>query len=433
MAAPPGAGWYRDLTPSPADHQLRERAARVVPGGMHGHKAVSRLPRGYPQFFSGGEGARIIDVAGRRYVDLMCSWGPVVLGHAHREVDDAVIAQLAAGDCLDGPSPVMVELAELLVDTVAHAHWAMFAKNGSDVMTLAVQIARAASGRRVVVVAEGSYHGNGVWCSAEGTPGVLPEERAHVVRIGYNDVESLDAVVEVHGDDLAAVVLTPLRHDVRSNLEPVDPVFARRARELCDARGAVLVLDEVRTGLRADPRGSWEALGVRPDLSGWSKAIGNGHPIATLLGVDALAGAASAVHATGSFWLSSAPMAAALVTIRIAREPAVRAAVDAAGARLQSGLREQADGHDLDVVVSGPPGMPFLTFTGDTDFEVARHWAAACLQGGVYLHPTHNWFLGLAHTVDVVDEALTATAGAFAVVRRALEVGDLRLGEDGLP
>lgn len=427
MTPVPDAGWYRDLRPSPADERLRERAALVVPGGMHGHKSASRLPRGYPQFFSGGEGPHVVDVAGRRYVDLMCSWGPVVLGHAHREVDVAVTAQLAAGDCLDGPSPVMVELAELLVDTVTHAQWAMFAKNGSDVMTLAVQVARAATGRRVVVVAEGSYHGNGAWCSAPGTPGVLPEERAHVVRIAYNDAESLSAAVEVHGDDLAAVVLTPIRHDVRRNLEPADPVFVRRARELCDARGAVLVLDEVRTGLRADPRGSWEALGVRPDLSGWSKAIGNGHPIATLLGVEALTGAASAVHATGSFWLSSAPMAAALVTIRIAREPDVRAAVDAVGARLQSGLREQAHGYGLDVVVSGPPAMPFLTFDRDTDFEVARHWAAACLQRGVYLHPTHNWFLGLAHTAEVVDAALTATEQAFAVVRRALDVGDLQL------
>ena len=422
-----GTGWYRELGASPAEARLRERAARVVPGGMHGHKAASRLPRGYPQFFSGGEGPYVVDVARRRYVDLMCSWGPVILGHARREVEDAVAGQLAAGDCLDGPSPVMVDLAELLVDTVAHADWAMFAKNGSDVMTLAVQVARAATGHRVVVAAEGSYHGNGAWCSAEGTPGVLPEERAHVLRIGYNDVASLEAVVAAYANDLAAVVLTPFRHDVRRDLEPVDPVFARRARELCDTRGAVLALDEVRTGLRADPRGSWEAFGVRPDLSGWSKAIGNGHPIATLLGIDALAGAASAVHATGSFWFSSSPMAAALVTIGIAREPDVRAAVDAVGARLQSGLREQALRHGLGVVVSGPPAMPFLTFDRDADFEVARHWAAACLQRGVYLHPTHNWFLGTAHTAAVVDESLTATDEAFAVVGRALSAGELLL------
>lgn len=423
----PGAGWYRELGAGAADERLRERAARVVPGGMHGHKAASRLPRGYPQFFSGGEGPYVVDVARRRYVDLMCSWGPVVLGHAHREVEDAVAAQLAAGDCLDGPSPLMVDLAELLVDTVAHADWAMFAKNGSDVMTLAVQVARAATGRRVVVAAEGSYHGNGAWCSGDGTPGVLPEERAHVMRIGYNDVAALEAVVSAYGDDLACVVLTPFRHDVRRDLEPVDPAFARRARELCDARGAVLALDEVRTGLRADPRGSWETFGVRPDLSGWSKAIGNGHPIAALLGIDALAGAASAVHATGSFWFSCAPMAAALVTIGIAREPDARAAVDAAGARLQSGLREQALRHGLGVVVSGPPPMPFLTFDRDTDFDVARHWAAACLQRGVYLHPTHNWFLGAAHTAEVVDESLGAIDEAFALVRRTLDSGELLL------
>jgi glutamate-1-semialdehyde 2,1-aminomutase len=411
-----------------ADAQLRARAARVVPGGMHGHKAVWRLPTGYPQFFSGGEDAYVVDADGRRLVDLMCSWGPVVLGHGRAEVERAVAAQLAAGDCLDGPAPVMVELAELLVDTVAHADWMIVAKNGSDVMTLGVQVARAATGRRVVIAAEGSYHGNGAWCSGVGTPGVLPEERAHVVRIAYNDVASLEAAVSTYADDLAAVVLTPFRHDVRRDLEPVDPAFARRARALCDERGAVLVLDEVRTGLRADPRGSWEVLGVRPDLSGWSKAIANGHPIATLLGTDALAGAASAVHATGSFWLSAAPMTAAVATIGIARLPEVRAGTDAAGAALQSGLRSQAEHHGLAVVVSGPPAMPFLTFEGDADFEAARLWAAACLQRGVYLHPTHNWFLGSAHTTEVVEVALSATDDAFAAVRRALESGEVVLG-----
>ena len=411
--------WYEALQPGEVDRQLRDRARAVIPGGMYGHKNVARLPRGYPQFFSRGSGALIWDVGGVEYVDLMCSWGPVVLGHRHPAVDAAVERQLKLGDCLDGPSPVIVELAELLTDTVAHADWAMFAKNGTDAMSVAVLVARAETNRGQVLMADGAYHGSAAWSASSDAVGVLAQERAATGRFAYNDVASLEQAVEHCGTDLAALVVTPIRHDVRRDLEDVTPEFARRARELCDRVGAVLVLDEVRCGLRTDPRGSWERLGVRPDLSGWSKAIGNGHPIACLLGIRALESAASAVSATGSFWLSAAPMAAAVATLTQARRPEVLEAMNSAGTTLQSGLRELATAHRVTVSVSGPPTMPFMTFDDDNDFDVARLWAAACVQRGLYLHPTHNWFIGASHTPDLIERCLGIADEAFAVLRSA--------------
>src|SRR5437879_3913068 len=139
-----------------ADAMLRARARLVVPGGMWGHLNAARLPEGYPQFFASAQGCRVRDVDGREYIDFMCSWGPVVLGHRHPEVQAAAEAQAAKGDCFNGPGEVMVELAEDLVAMLPHADWAMFQKNGADATTSCVTIARAGTGKRKVLVARGS-------------------------------------------------------------------------------------------------------------------------------------------------------------------------------------------------------------------------------------------------------------------------------------
>ena len=147
------------------DAALRDRARRVIPGGMYGHQNAATWPAPFPQFLERGRGSRIWDVEGREYVDFVCSFGPIVLGHAHPAVEAAVVRQRALADCQNGPSPRMVELAERLVDLVPHADWAMFAKNGTDATTLALSIARAATGRRKILVARGAYHGSAPRCT----------------------------------------------------------------------------------------------------------------------------------------------------------------------------------------------------------------------------------------------------------------------------
>src|SRR4051812_31684543 len=330
---------------------------------MYGHLSAARLGDGYPQFFARGKAARVWDIDGREYIDLMCSYGPILLGHAHPEVD-AVAAEVAArGDVLNGPGPEMVELAEVLVDQVAHADWVMFAKNGTDATTLAVLTARAATGHRVVLIARGSYHGIAPWCAADDAAGMTPEDHANTVFFDYNDLASVEAAVAQAGiDDVAAIVCTPHRHDVFRDQEPVDPEFARGVRALCDRIGAALIIDDVRCGLRIDPRGSWEAIGVRPDLSAWSKSLANGYALAALLGNDAFREGAGKMTATGSFWMAGAPMAAALTTLRILRETDGIATMRASGTRLQEGLRTQAAAHGFAVSVTGPPQMPLLLF-----------------------------------------------------------------------
>ncbi len=173
-----------------ADQALRARAYRAVPGGMYGHMDAAMMPVGFPQFMVSGAGCRLRDADGNEYIDFMCGWGPIVLGRRDPVVEAAVLAQLAQGDCLNGPAPVMVELAELLVDTVAHADWAILAKNGTDATTICVTIARAATGRRKVLVADGAYHDAAPWCTPR-PAGVVAEDRAHLVRFDYNDIASV--------------------------------------------------------------------------------------------------------------------------------------------------------------------------------------------------------------------------------------------------
>jgi glutamate-1-semialdehyde 2,1-aminomutase len=401
------------------DQRLRERARSVIPGGMYGHQSAASLPSAFPQFMRGGRGARIWDVDGNEYVDLMCSYGPVVLGHQHPRVERAAAAQAALGDCQNGPGPVMVDLAELLVRTVSHADWAMFAKNGTDATTMCCTIARAQTGRQKILAAAGAYHGAAPWCTPR-PAGVTPQDRANLGYYTYNDLASVRRAAAEAGDDLAAILVSPFKHDAGYDQELVDPAFARGLRALCDATGAALILDDVRCGFRLHLGSSWEPIGVSPDLSAWSKAIANGHPLAAVLGNDAFRDGARQVFVTGSFWFSAVPMAAAIATITALDEERAVEAIQRSGAELRDGILAQARSWELPVNYTGPVAMPYLSFAGDADRELAGLFAAAALRGGVYLHPRHNWFVSAALTGDDIAVTLEATDQAFAAVRKHL-------------
>jgi glutamate-1-semialdehyde 2,1-aminomutase len=402
------------------DAELRRRAATVIPAGMYGHQSASPLPAEYPQFMAGGKGARVWDVDGNSYVDLMCSYGPVVLGHQHPKVEEAARAQAAHADCQNGPGPAMVELAELFVATVRHADWAMFAKNGTDATTMCCTIARAATGRKKILVARGAYHGALPWCTPR-PAGVTAEDRANLGHYTFNDLASVKSAVAEAGPELAGILVSPFKHDAGFDQELVDPEFARGLRELCDATGAALILDDVRCGFRLALGSSWEPIGVDPDLSAWSKAVANGYPLAAVLGNDKFRAGAGEIFVTGSFWFSAVPMAAGIATIGALREEGGIEAMERAGTALRNGIVAQAASWGLDISYTGPVQMPYLTFAGDEDYALGRLFAARALERGAYIHPKHNWFVSAAMTDDDVAAALAATDEAFAAVRKHLE------------
>jgi glutamate-1-semialdehyde 2,1-aminomutase len=400
-----------------ADRALRERARAVIPGGMYGHQSAGPLPPEYPQFMRGGRGARVWDVDGNSYVDLMCSYGPIVLGHRHPAVEAAVAAQAELGDCMNGPGAVMVDLAELLVGTVQHAGWAMFAKNGTDATTMCCTIARAQTGRDRILVARGAYHGAAPWCTPR-LDGTTAADRANLGYFRYNDLPSARAAAAEAGDDLAGILVSPFRHDAGYDQELVDPEFARGLRELCDAAGAALILDDVRCGFRLHLGSSWEPIDVAPDLSAWSKAIANGYPLAAVLGSDAFRDGASRVFVTGSFWFSAAAMAAAAATIKALREEGAIAAMRHYGSQIRDGITGQAAAWGFEVNYTGPVQMPYLTFRGDRGHALVGEFAAAAIRRGAFIHPRHNWFVSAAMTDEDLATVLAATDAAFGDLRK---------------
>ncbi|ACG78683.1 glutamate-1-semialdehyde 2,1-aminomutase [Phenylobacterium zucineum HLK1] len=399
------------------DRALRERAQAVIPGGMYGHQSVGLLPDDYPQFFEKGEGAHLWDVDGRRYLDFMCAYGPNLFGYAHPEIDAAFVRQLGQGDTLTGPTALMVQLAEALTGMVSHADWAIFCKNGTDATSMALTVARAHTKRRVVVRAKGAYHGAAPWCTPR-PAGVIDTDRAHQIFYDYNDVGSLEAAVAQAGDDLACIFAAPFKHDAFVDQAEPDPAYARRARELCDERGALLVVDEVRAGFRLSRDCSWSRIGVQPDLSTWGKCVANGHPISVLLGSDKARAAAASVYVTGSFWYQAAPMAAALETLRLVRETDYLERMTALGERLRQGLAERAAAAGFGFRQTGPATMPLFLFDDDPDLRRGFCFSSEMLARGVYVHPWHNMFLCAAMTEADIDAALDAAEDAFAALKR---------------
>jgi len=399
------------------DSELRARAQKVVPGGMWGHQNAANMPEGYPQFFSSAQGCRIRDVDGNEYIDFMCSWGPVLLGHHHPEVEAAAARQNALGDCQNGPGEAMVELAELLVDTIPHADWVQFQKNGTDATTMAVVFARAGTGRRKVLVAKGAYHGAVPWTSPS-LSGVTTEDRAHVDHYIFNDIASLEAAVDRNAGDLAAILVSAFRHDVGIDQEMPTPEFARRARELCDATGAALIIDDVRAGFRLHIGGSWEGLGVRPDLAAWSKSIANGHPLAAITGNDRFREPVTKTFSTGSFWTAAVPMAAAVATVTALKRDDGIGHMRAMGERFRAGMDALATKHGVPIRQSGPVQMPLVLFENDADLAKANRFCSTALRAGAYFHPKHNMFLSVAHTAADIDAALVAADAGFTAVAR---------------
>ena len=238
----------------PADEAMKVRAETVLPSLTH--LDTSRMPDGYSQFFTRGEGCRVWDVDGKEYIDFMSSYGPISVGHGNPAVQQAIMDQMSKGDCLSGPSERMIELAEKLVELNSPwASWATFQKNGTDATSLAVRYARAYTNRRVLLRASGAYHGaNHLWASGQG---VLEEDHAHQLPFKFNDLDSVRAAIKQANGDFAAIIVSGFKWDFFQDLEMPTVAFLAGVRKLCDEHDAVLIMDDIRSAMRLDIRGTW--------------------------------------------------------------------------------------------------------------------------------------------------------------------------------
>lgn len=419
-----------------AGRQLLARANKVFPGNKWTRSPFQEpwytSEPAYPTLLDRGEGCRVYGTEGEVWIDYLSGFGANILGYGHPEVEAAAAEQAKKGATLTGPTVRSIELAERLTGLRPGAEWAVFAKNGTDVTSLAKTASRAATGKRGILReqhgASFGYHGASPgWL--RGAAGVLPQDGEEFeVGFKFNDLESVEQAVIGLDGDCAAIFVGGLSYPYSAPMVDPTPEFARGLRDIADAAGAMLVLDEIRTTCRVGSTvggGHWSELatGTAPDMYTQCKAIANGHPIAALLGNERARDGAAAVTASGTYWLTAAPMAAALrcVDILEADDSAVMKQIQATGQQLVDGLRAAAAARSLSVTVSGPVAMPFLTFDDEVPHKRPKSelWCAVAAKHGAWFHPHHNWYLTASHTADDIEQTVAIAGKAFDAVADA--------------
>ena len=411
----------REVYTYPKSRELFTRAAKVIPSGVYGHLGPAEgcfIPiEAYPLFGERASGSYFWDADGHRFIDYMCAYGPNILGYNDPDVDEAARKQREKGDCMTSPSSVMIDFAELLVDTVASADWAFFAKNGNDVTTLAVMAARAYTHRKKIVFFKGYYHGISAWTQKIDYAGIIEEDVANNLYLDWNDPDALDRVFAENKDEIAAVIAQPYMHgNFKDNELPAEG-FWKKLRKLCTDNSTVLVVDDVRAGFRLDLAGSDHYFGFEADLICFCKAIANGYNVSALCGKEFMKNTISSMSYTGSYWLSAVPFAAGIACIeKMKRLDCPRILIEK-GEKLRRELIKKATDYGFDLHVSGVPSLFYLRIADDESLMLHQEWIAECVRRGIFFTNHHNHFVNASLTDEDIAETVAVAEEAFAVVR----------------
>ena len=420
--------------------ELFAAACQVLPGGVNSPVRAYRSVGLTPRFIQRAEGSCIYDVEGHRYIDYVCSWGPMILGHNHPIIREAVEKAVADGLSFGAPTPREVEMAQLMVDMVPGLEMVRMVNSGTEAVMSALRLARGATGRDKLIKFEGCYHGHsdcmlvnaGSSALAGGHPssGVPVGAARDTLTAQFNDLASVQALLEANRGEVAAVIVEP----VAANMGVVGPApgFLQGLRELCDAHGTLLIFDEVITGFRLAPGGAQEYFGVKADLVTYGKIIGGGMPVGAYGGSRALmeqVAPCGSVYQAGTLSGNPVAMAAGLAQLRyLQANPQVYTHINHMGAQLAQDMAKLAAQSQVPVVINqvGSLISPFFTPTEVSTFVDAKgsdvgmyaRYFGEMLQRGIYLAPAQfeAMFLSDAHS----GEDLTATLEAFGATLEAL-------------
>lgn len=414
--------------------RLRARAEQLMPGGVSSPVRAFRAVGGEPPFIVSGQGAIVRDADGREYIDLICSWGPLIAGHAHPAVVTAIAAQAARGTSYGMPTPGEVELAELITGALPSVEMIRFVSSGTEATMSALRLARAATGREAVLKFAGCYHGHADALLARAGSGVatfgLPDSAgvpaataAGTLTVAYNDLAAVERVADA--TPLAAIIVEPYAGNM--GCVPPRDGFLEGLRVVADRTGALLIFDEVITGFRVGPGGAQERTGVRPDLTCLGKVIGGGLPVGAYGGSRALmeyVAPLGPMYQAGTLSGNPLAMGAGIATLHLLDEAAF-ARLEALGARLQRGLAAAARETGTDARIQRVASLLTLFFTDrevwneedakTSDRERFAAFHAAMLRRGVLLPPSQFecLFLSLAHDDDAVDEVVAAATASL--------------------
>jgi glutamate-1-semialdehyde 2,1-aminomutase len=416
---------------------LRRRAADMFPGGVNSPVRAFRSVDTEPVILADGDGARVSDVDGRTYIDYIGGWGPAILGHGHPAVVAAIRSQAGRGFALGSTGPLEIELAERIRARMPSMERLRFTSSGTEAVMSAVRLARAATGRDLIVKFAGGYHGHSDGLLVEagsglathaipGSAGVLAAAAAATVVLPYNDRAAVAFAFAEHAGRIAAVVVEPVAANV--GVIPPAPGFLEDLRDLTECDGSLLIFDEVITGFRVASGGAQERYGVWPDLTTLGKIIGGGMPIGAYGGrrdVMALVAPEGPVYQAGTLSGHALSMAAGIATLD-ALDDAAYEQLEATGERLTGGLRAAATAAGREVAISRvgslltvffaahPPTDAAGALSGDR--EAFGRFFRAMFASGVLLPPSpfEAWFLSLAHDETIVDETVAAARLAFA-------------------
>jgi glutamate-1-semialdehyde 2,1-aminomutase len=418
--------------------ELFDRAKQVSPGGVNSPVRAFRAVGGIPFFVAHAQGARLTDVDGRSYIDYVGSWGPLILGHTHPAVLEAIRGAAARGWSYGAPCEAEVELAELVCQRMPSVEVVRFVNSGTEATMTAVRLARAATQRDVILKFEGCYHGHGdaflvkagsgvATLGLPDSPGVPSVLAALTVTVPFNDAAAVREVFRRRGAEIAAVIVEP--YVGNAGFIPPDKDFHPMLRELCDRAGALLIFDEVMTGFRVAAGGAQQRLGVRPDLTTLGKIIGGGMPVGAYGGrADLMRMIApdGPVYQAGTLSGNPVAMAAGLATLRAVAAPGFYEVLERSTARLMAGLVDAARRRGVPLAAGHAGSMWGAYFMEGPvrDFAQAKRsnaalfakWHRALLARGIFLAPSafEAGFVSSAHTDADIAETITQFDAALA-------------------